>query len=157
MNSPGMRLYNLMGKHSFSYNIFSGNLKELKEGLKRIENPQIRLQLMAQNNGDAEGQAHKEINRLFHNFLAAAQTLIDHTRIFVNQNYKGTTIHQAYTQKIKSEYAEDELCKFIKDLRNYMLHKGLPDNQMSFSLTKGHAAFESTISLEVEKLVTWSR
>jgi hypothetical protein len=151
-----MRFWNLRRKHSFSYNIFSGNLKELNGGLKLIENPQIGLQLSSEKNREAGDQAHREVNRLFHNFLAAAATLIDHTRIFVNQNYEDTPIQQAYNKKIKSEYEKDELCNFIKHLRNYIVHQGLPDNKWSFGLKKGHTTFESTISLETEKLVVWS-
>lgn len=38
-----------------------------------------------------------------------------------------------------------------------MLHQGLPHSQMSISFTRGQPDFESTISLETEKLVSWSR
>ena len=157
LDSPGMKFHDRMKSHSFSFNIFSMNLKELNEGLKLIETPQVGLQLMSQENREAGHQAHREINRLFHNFLASAKTLIEHTRIFVDKHYKDTPLHQAYVQKIKSEYAENELCRFIQDLRNYMLHQGLPHSQMSISFTRDQPDFESTISLEAEKLVSWSR
>ncbi|WP_344965538.1 hypothetical protein [Oceanisphaera sediminis] len=157
MDSSGMKFHNRMKSHSFSYNIFSMNLKELNEGLKLIETPQVGLKLMSEENREAGHQAHREINRLFHNFIASAKTLIEHTRIFVDKHYKDTPLHQAYAQKIKSEYAEDELCRFIQDLRNYMLHQGLPHSQMSISFTRGEPDFESTISLETEKLISWSR
>ena len=112
---------------------------------------------MSEANKEAGDQAHKEINRLFHNFLASAKTLIEHTRIFVNKHYDDTPIQQAYSEKIKHEFAQDELCKFIQDLRNYMLHQGLPHNQMSLSFDSNNPDFESTISLETKKLLAWQK
>ena len=157
MDSEGRKFNSRMKNHSFSYNIFSGNIKELNDGLRIIETPEIGLALLSQDNKEAGNQAHREINRLFHNFLASAKTLIEHTRIFINKHYKNTTIQQAYMQKIKNEYAKDELAKFIQDLRNYMLHQGLPHSQMSISFKNGDDDFESTISIERDKMKLWSR
>ncbi|PHS31014.1 MAG: hypothetical protein COA95_07505 [Methylophaga sp.] len=55
-------------------------------------------------------------------FLASAKTLIEHTRIFMDKYYSDSPIHQAYSQKIKDDLANDEPCRFVQDLRNYMLH-----------------------------------
>jgi hypothetical protein len=146
-----------MKGHSFSYNIFTGNLREINGVLKIIENPDIGLKLMAENNQEAGIQVHKETNRLFHNFLASAKTLIEHTRIFMNKHYKGTSVYQAYTEKIKNEFSEDELPRFIQDLRNYMLHQGLPHNQMSITYTKEDSQLETTIRLDIKRMLEWSR
>ncbi|EAU53950.1 hypothetical protein SPV1_13167 [Mariprofundus ferrooxydans PV-1] len=132
------------------------NLHEINEGLKLIENPEIGIRLMAQDNREAGDQAFREVNRLFHNLLASAKTLIEHTRIFMDKYYTGTSIHQAYSQKIRDDYANDELCRFIQDLRNYMLHQGLPHSEMSLSAQRD-GYIETTISLDVEKLKLWSR
>jgi hypothetical protein len=156
-DSKGMEFMNRMKVRSFSFNIFTGNLRELQENLKLVENPEVGLKLMSEGNRDAGTQVHREINRMFHNFLASAATLTDHTRIFINTYYKGTPVETAYQSKIDSEYSSDELCRFIKDLRNFMLHCGLPDNNMSLTITGGQeATIESTISLNVERLKNWS-
>jgi hypothetical protein len=155
-NSKGMAFLNRMRAHSFSHNIFSMNLHEMKEGLKLIENPEIGIKLMAQDNREAGDQAFREVNRLFHNFLASAKTLLEHTRIFMDKYYSDSPVHQAYSQKVKDNLANDELCRFVQDLRNYMLHQGLPHSEMSLSAERD-GPIETTIHLDIKKLKSWSR
>ena len=85
---------------------------------------------MSQEHKEAGTQVYKEVNRLFHNFLSSAKTLIEHTRIFMDTHFKNTSVNKEYTHKIKMEFSQDDLSRFIQDLRNYMLHQGLPHNQM---------------------------
>jgi len=157
--SKGMQFVNRMRKHSFSFNIFNGNLFELQKALATIENPDIGIKLMSQDNKQEGDQAYREINRLFHNFLSSAKTLIEHTRIFIDKHYKKTPLQQAYLEKITSEFSQDETCRFIQDLRNFMLHQGLPHSQMTLTITnlKDGQDIDSQISLNVEKLCNWSR
>ena len=154
LNSQGMQFLDRMRAHSFSYNIFSMNYHEIKEALKLIENPEIGIKLFAINNREAGDQAYREINRLFHNFLASAQTLVEHTRIFMRSHYKNTEIYPLYSKKISDDYANDRLCRFIQDLRNYMLHKGLPHSNMTLS-GSFEGQIESSISLDTTKLKSW--
>jgi hypothetical protein len=60
-------------------------------------------------------------------------TLRDHTRIFFRENYDGTEVCQIYKDRITSEIADDEICRFVQDLRNYMLHMGFPQPQRHMS------------------------
>lgn len=159
-NSDGVKFINKMHAHSFSQNIFYGNLRELKESLNLVENIDIGIKLMSQEHKEAGTQVYKEVNRLFHNFLSSAKTLIEHTRIFMDTHFKNTNVNTEYTHKIKMEFSQDELSRFIQDLRNYMLHQGLPHNQMSFKIDNkdpDNQEIESTISLDIEKLIEWSR
>lgn len=159
-NSDGVKFINKMHAHSFSQNIFYGNLRELKESLNLVENVDVGMKLMSQEHKEAGTQVYKEVNRLFHNFLSSAKTLIEHTRIFMDTHFKSTSVNKEYTHKIKMEYSQDEVSRFIQDLRNYMLHQGLPHNQMSFKIDNkdpNNQEIESTISLDIEKLTEWSR
>ena len=151
-----MKYLNRHRAHSFSHNIFTMNLHEIQEGLKIIENPDIGIKLFSVDNRAAGDQAFREVNRLFHNFLASAKTLIDHTRIFMNKHYSGTPAHKGYKQKIKNEYENNELCRFIQDLRNYILHRGLPHTEMTLS-ADSEGPIESTINLDVKKMQSWSK
>jgi hypothetical protein len=157
MDSPGMQFVNRMRAHSFSVHIFSGNLSELKKGMALIEHPEIGIKLFHEKNREQGDQAYRDINRIFHNFLASAKTLVDHTRIFIETYYKNTPMKHSYSAKIKTEYAEDGLCRFVQDLRNFMLHKGLPHSNMSLTYTKDSPTIETTISLDKEKLLTWDK
>ncbi|MFK5914195.1 MAG: hypothetical protein QM484_07455 [Woeseiaceae bacterium] len=157
--SKGMEYINRMKAYSFSFNIFNGNRVELEQALLSMENPDIGIHLMSQDNRQAGDQFHSEVNRLFHNFLSSAKTLIEHTRIFVEKHYKNTSIQQAYSEKIVSEFSKNELCRFVQDLRNYMLHQGLPHSQMILTITNESEGqnIESKISLDIKELANWSR
>ncbi|MCK5677321.1 MAG: hypothetical protein KAH72_02470 [Flavobacteriaceae bacterium] len=157
-NSDGANFLNKMHSHSFSQNIFYGNLKELKVALNFVENSGMKL--MSNEHKEEGTQVYRDVNRLFHNFLSSAKTLIEHTRIFMDTHFKNTSVNKDYTHKIKMEFSQDELSRFVQDLRNYMLHQGLPHSNMSFSIDNkdpDDQKAETTVSLDIEKLTEWSR
>lgn len=160
-SSKGMEYLNRRKLRAFSFNIFSGNFIEVKKACSIVENPEIGLKLMSESMKEAGTQAHMEVMRLFHNFLAAAKSLVDHTRVFVDEHYAGTGFKQAYEQKVQAEIANDPLMKFIQDLRNYMLHRGLPNGSMSLTITQDPETntqdFVTTVSIDREKLLQWDR
>jgi len=104
-------------------------------------------------------QAHMEVMRLFHNFLASAKSLIDHTRVFVEEYYINSALKQTYQQKINTDFAKDPLMKFVQDLRNYMLHRALPQGSMSLTIKRntetGSHDMVSTVSIDKKKLLLW--
>jgi hypothetical protein len=159
--SPGMAYLNRCKGRSFSLNIFEGNLKELKDCCNLIEMPENGQRLMSHEHRDAGIQVHRESMRLFHNFLASAKSLIDHTRVFVEDTYADTAIHSLYNEHMATTFATDHLSKFVNDLRNYMVHKGLPGCQMSFGMKNigpgGQCVIESTVSLTKDDLLAWDR
>ncbi|EIO3984816.1 hypothetical protein LQK30_004261 [Vibrio vulnificus] len=157
IDSKGMAFKNRIKSHGFTLNIFTGNASELQDGLAIIENPEIGVKLMSQEHKQEGLQAHREINRLFHNYLAAAKTLIDHTRVFIEEHYSGSVIESRYKEKILNEFADDRLARFVQDLRNFMLHNGLPHSEMTISYVKGAPSIESSINLDTDKLREWSR
>lgn len=154
-----MKYLNRQKLRAFSFNIFSGNFAELKKACAIVENPEIGLKLMSESMKGAGVQAHMEVMRLFHNFLASAKSLVDHTRTFVDNHYTGTGFKQAYEQKVQAELANDPLMKFIQDLRNYMLHRGLPSGSMSLTITRAPETnahdLVTTVSIDKEKLLEW--
>jgi len=60
-----------MREHSFSFNIFNGNLFDLQKALTAIENPDISIKLMTQDN-------QQEVTKLI-------EKLIDYSIIFLQQ------------------------------------------------------------------------
>jgi len=76
-----------------------------------------------------------EVTRLVHNFVAASLSLVGHARRFYEKNYRNNKLFEDYEYKVKTLFAEDPLCQFVQGLRNYCLHKELPD--VSSSLTFG--------------------
>jgi hypothetical protein len=93
---------------------------------------------MALANREAGQQAHREINRLVHNFVAGSMSLIEHTRQFMREHYAGTALEGAYHDRVKADFASEPVAKFVQDLRNYMVHKGLPSSQMFLAFDSAH-------------------
>ncbi|WP_343551424.1 hypothetical protein [Pantoea sp.] len=127
--SKGMQFLNEQKKRSFSLNILYMNGEELLTACAKMHDPDIGFSLMGMNNKEASEQAHREVKRYLHNFVAAAMTLVDHTRVMLNESYKDQPIHLVISDKIKSTVGSSPICKFMQDMRNYIVHKGLPNSQ----------------------------
>ncbi|CAN7365356.1 hypothetical protein LJR277_002100 [Pseudomonas sp. LjRoot277] len=128
--SKGMRFLNDQKMRSFSLNILYMNATSLVEEAEKLSDPDIGIELMFVSNKDAGDQAHREINRHIHNFVAAAKTVVDHTRVMLNEKYIETQIHQEINKRIVETVGASPVCKFVHDLRNFMVHKGLPNSEM---------------------------
>jgi hypothetical protein len=160
--SPGMNFLNKIHTRSFSLNIFQMNALELMEATRKVRDPDVGLFLMAEDNKEAGQQAHRELSRHIHNFAASSKTLVDHTRVFLDENYSKTEIIISAQTKIINTFANDPVSKFVHDLRNYMLHKGLPNSNMFLSFQQDPAKPElgaeltTGIRLDTKSLLEWS-
>ena len=102
------------------------NAQELIEITNRVNDPDEGLRLMSQDNREAGDQTHREVSRRVHNFVAAALTLVEHTRVFMRKHYANTSVLARFEGKISAELDNEPVVKFVQNLRNFMLHKGLP-------------------------------
>ena len=127
LSSPGMAHINRTFARTFSLNIFRRNAQELLAATHNVRDSDYGLQLMAVDNREASQQAHREINRFVHNFAASAMTLVEHTRNFMREHYEGTAIKIAYDDRIIATFASEPVVQFVQNLRNYFVHKGLPN------------------------------
>ncbi len=134
--SVGMRFIDREHSRSFSFNIFRTNARELIEALRHVGDPEHGLRLMAVNNREAGTQAHREVSRRIHNFVAAAKSLVDHTRVFMNDHYDQSSVQRICNEEVNKRFSENPLTKFVHDLRNYMLHCGLPHSSMFIHFTQ---------------------
>lgn len=90
----------------------------------------------------------REISRLLHNFLAAASTLVDHTRKTMTAYASVPEVQASYNQK-KQALVESPLQIFVKDLRNYTLHKQLPVAGITTTFTRDPQSDSFTVCAEV--------
>lgn len=128
--SPWMMHLNRAHQRSFSLNIFVMNAQELIEITQQVHDPDEGMRLMMQDNQEAGQQTHREIKRRIHNFAVSALTLVEHTRIFMREHYRNTLAHDSYEAKVRDKFANDPASQFVQKLRNYMVHKGLPNSEM---------------------------
>ena len=156
--SAGLAYVKRMTLHERSLHIFEGNCIDLTRALDYVEATENILNLWAEDNRDKQQFAHREVVRHFHNVVSAAQSLVEHTRNFMSIWHKDTPIHGQYSRKIKAEFAEDPLARFVQDLRNYFLHKEIPPSKMVLTFnvdTKDPP--KSRVLLRLNDLKRWNR
>ncbi len=152
-----MELISIFGAFSTSRRIFTGNYQQLREVLLHFHDP-----AQARSTLDIEGWSGfnfrlSETVRLFHNFVAGSQTLVEHTRIMMRHESIRPDAKSVYDLKIKETFAQNELAGFVKDLRNYFIHRGIPDTalRMSRSFTEGAEHSRVIFDLRETKKLGW--
>lgn len=160
-SSLGMKFLNKLHERSFSLNIFQMNALELIEATRKLRDPDLGLPLMFDANREASQQAHRELNRHIHNFVASAKSLVDHTRVFLKESYANSAILESIQLKIKNTFSESPVTAFVHDLRNYMVHKGLPNSHVFMDWRQDPSAGASSqvtsgIRFDKQSLAGWS-
>lgn len=159
--SEGSSYLNRAHQRSFSLNVFQMNALELIEAAHRVKDPDQGILLMMEKNREAGLQAHRELNRHVHNFVSSSLTLVEHTRVFMRKHYSDTKLLEAYEKQVIATFAKSPVAQFIQGLRNYMLHKGLPDSSMYMNFeanpgaADGSGTFETGVHYDTASLLDW--
>jgi hypothetical protein len=111
-----------------NYMLFRRNYEELIRLQKQFNTPINFQQLAFQTNKGQEiaQDTILEFTRLLHNFLASSNMLIDVTRRWVEQQFKETLFLKTYKDEIIKRFTNNVQAQFLKDLRNFTLHRTLP-------------------------------
>lgn len=154
--SEGVRRWGKGQLWAQTFYTFSKNGLELRDLLKHYEDPSRAMAGIIESSRPGSDQLRADNIRLLHNFLAAACTLVAHTRNFMRELYAGDPILSEYEQKVKDEFAGSPLVQFVHDLRNYTLHKGVPlvSETMRFE-TSGPPQF--AVALDVARMRRWRK
>ncbi|MCX6681043.1 MAG: hypothetical protein NTX42_11875 [Methanothrix sp.] len=136
-----------------SHYIFMSNYNQLKNSLELFNRKEVSSNIWAIKNRDNLNQFQIEVIRLFHNYLASVKSLIDHTRIMVNEVYGNNDFSKEYILKIKDVFANSSLARFVQDLRNYILHKGIP--VMLAQMKSKESEETNSILLDLSSLRSW--
>jgi hypothetical protein len=159
--TEGYRLHLKIRALRNSYYVFEANYRNLTVALDRVGKIENLTTLWAVDNRDKLDRLLAEITRLLHNFLAGAKTLVDHTRVFENDMYKGKGFEKVYQAKVERDLVDSPVVSFVQDLRHYVLHKQLPITSAEFSFKGGEGGtikdYDSTIKLDVNSLREWDR
>lgn len=111
-----------------SWYVFEGNYDDLCGACDELANPTERY---THNNivWIMHEDAHLKmlgIERKFHNFLASAKTLVDHTRVFM-KNFSDTQPYLDFETR-RNQIGNSSVVKLCHDIRNYFLHQKNPMN-----------------------------
>jgi hypothetical protein len=64
--------------------------------------------------------------RYIHNFLASVMTLVSHTRVLTRSPIISSAHRDRIETKVKEQFSDSMLAKFIQGFRNYFIHYGVP-------------------------------
>ena len=92
-----------------------------------------------------------EIARLLQNFVAAAKSLVDHTRNMYRRLYKKGEFPD-YDREVKSVFAEDPLIRFVQDLRNFLLHYRTAAIQFTYTVDPRTEEATNSLAMTTEEL-----
>jgi hypothetical protein len=160
-DSAGSRYLNRAHERSFSINVFQMNAVELMGATQRVKDPDQGIALMMQKNREAGQQAHRELNRHVHNFVSSALTLVEHTRGFMRKHYTGSDLLAIYENQATTAFAQSPVAQFVQDLRNHMVHRGLPNSSMFMTFTTdpdakdGSGSAETGVRYNTASLLDW--
>jgi hypothetical protein len=148
--TEGWKIHQDMERLSRSFYIFEANYHELSKGLF-LDYSQFLILFDVRNGKEMEAFLI-EVTRLFHNFVAGAKTLVDHTRNIATQLYENTHFWQVYQSEVDRCFTSNPVIQFVHGLRNYILHKDLPLTSASLS-----SSFETAVRINIVILREWDR
>jgi hypothetical protein len=156
---PEYHLYVELQQFNNSIYIFDRNFDELHKLIQFLTNDPRVNELYWLENRDKLQMFSREVSRLLHNFVAAAMSLIEHTRRLDEKLYRDRGRFPDYQKRVDKEFTHDPLARFVKDLRRYCQHRKLPILAFTSSLKSSKDRLTRTITLpreEIEAFDDWS-
>lgn len=148
--SPEMEVYRNLQALKASYRVFEGNYNELIKYLDHLKEPKKALAHYSYNRRENIELLIDETSRLFHNFLASAKSLVDHTRVIVKRLYSDEhEFSQEYELKKNKDLVNNPVQKFVQNLRNYTQHYTLPIPDLKISFGND---IDLSIKIDVKEL-----
>lgn len=146
-NTQGFQLGQKYDRLGMSFYIFKRNHDELISSIEHFKQPRVMLLW----DDEEIGQFLNEVTRRLHNFVAAAKTLVEHTRIITRELYGDTEFWKEYDAEVTQRFTLNPAVQFVHKLRDYILHRDLPVTSARLSLTD----FDSSLLISIEKMRDW--
>jgi len=128
--------------------IYYGNYSELIKSFKIHGKVDLAELLDSKDGNKRLYSKHLKISRYLHNYVASITTLIQATSVYYKENFEPENLISDYNSKINTEVNNQPVKYFIKDLRNYIQHKEIPDIMTT-------TAYESSPSLKFNTYVKY--
>lgn len=142
-----------------SLRVFTGNARELTRFLGEAQEPANAMQLWAIENREGFERFLDEVDRLLHNYVAAAMSLKDHAgrlrRKLLSEDAADTLASDCQA-RIDEDFRTSPLAQFVQGLRNFMLHRRLPIATGTLSWTR-EESFQSRVVLHPSDLLKWRK
>lgn len=134
-----------------SFHIFTANHDELVRLLSLYRDPKFALDRWVRRENQ---QFLTDVMGRLHNYVAAAKTLVEHTRIQMRASYDEKELAE-YEAKVQEFFGSSDLSHFVQELRNYFLHRGIPVTSAQIRGGATGAVEAGEISINVAKLLPW--
>lgn len=151
VNHKGREIFGKIKEIERSIYIFQGNFKDLLQDINKFSQPDNLVFFDVRNREKLESILIEIVRRL-HNFVAAAISLVEHTRRIVRAMYKETPFIYDYQSELESRIISNEQIQFLHDLRNFTLHYDLPPVAASLDLN----VIEHKLVIDIELLKKWT-
>jgi hypothetical protein len=157
--SRGHRAEQTVDRLQVGFYILSRNRDELKPALEKVADPTFTFALLAMKAQDPSDIAFtailSEVSRLLHNYLAAARSVVEHTRNIIKSEYRGTPVHDEYMAEVQRRFMAP-MPKFVQDLRGFFLHYDLGTVGAQFNF-KSSSGYSSGVYIPVKRLREYGR
>ena len=148
-NTEGWKLARKIERLGLSFYIFKANRDELFRSIAYFKNPEAMHLWDVRNNAQMD-RFLSEVTRQLHNFVAAAKTLVEHTRIIMRELYEDTEFWKEYESEISQRFTLNPLVQFVHKLRDYMLHRDNPVTSANLSFE-----FDSSLRISIKEMRAW--
>ncbi|MGL4497887.1 MAG: hypothetical protein ACRCU2_02400 [Planktothrix sp.] len=159
--SSQMEIYRNLQALRASYLVLQKNYDELVSHLDHLNDPRESLLKYSHVQKENLNLLIEESSRLFHNFLASAKSLVDHTRAIINRLYSKNEVKKEYKEfkkeydkKLAADIANHPVQKFVQNLRNYTQHYTLPIPSLQIEFGQD---IKMGVRLDVEILKQWDK
>lgn len=152
----GATLYSELSAVARTYRLFSANERELGGYFARFTETQALLELWDTNHRERFDSHLDEIDRLLHNYLAAAASLRDHSRcLWQKHPPQDASLTAEHDRRIKATFADSPVANFVQKLRNFTLHAHLPVIHGTMSWSADEGTLTSATVLSKGALTEW--
>ena len=139
-----------------SWSIFVRNTHELL-CLLTVSTSDAAVSVLMSDDREATKSFWEELDQRLHNELASAVTLVDHTRRLMDYYLPHVPAFVEEYEKRNSNVTELDETAFLRDLRNYLLHYGVPPVIQTLDLAPHEAGTGHSIKLSAGRLLDWDR
>jgi hypothetical protein len=156
--APGRLVEHRLRRIRVSERTFERNAEELQRHIDRFVDTETAIDLVAREPREQLDEYVDETIRLLHNFLASVRSLVDHTRVEINEAYGAHVFSDQYQKRVESDFSRSPHSQFVHQLRHYALHVGNPPTQTVVSWSPGGSVPPlSFVRLSRRALLEWDK
>jgi hypothetical protein len=150
MRSEGVRIFKEIRRIQASLRLLRGNYEELDDLLTTLEQAQ---QIRRLRDDHVRDEAFELVLRRVHNFVAAAFSLVDHSRAHRKHLYLGHEFDAEIGRELDNRVRKHPHDSIGKGLRRYCLHFALPNISHSVQIGSSGTLTSTFFALPSESLL----